>query len=313
MFGLSLTRRASELIYRFLLLRIGHSVPTVILLSVLVFGLFQLIPGDYLSEMQMNPAIPKERIEDMRTQFGLDQPFYIQYFIWVKKLMVGEMGYSFAQRRPAIDLISERFTRTLILTGLSLLISLTIIFPAAVISALNAGRRLDQIAFWFSLVGLSLPSVIASLLLLYFGYVTRLFPVSGNLILPALTLSIPTAAFLFRTLRLEMIETLSKPFIVAARAKGLPNSKVIWHAFRNSINPVISLAGITLGGLLSGSVVVEKVFNWPGLGALVVDSIISRDLFVALYSVLISAILIILANLLADLLLWMNDPRISRP
>jgi len=300
------------LIYRFVLKRIAHSIPTVFLLSFLVFALFQLIPGDYLSEMELNPSIPKERIEEMRVQFGLDQPFYVQYVIWVKKLAVGEMGYSFAQRRPAIDLISERFSRTMILTGLAFVLALLIVIPTAIISALNAGRRLDQLTFWASLVGLSLPSVIASLIFLYLGYGTGLFQVSGNILLPALTLAIPSGAFLFRTLRLEMIETLSKPYIVAARAKGLPDYRVVWHAFRNSINPVISLAGITLGGLLSGSVVVEKVFGWPGLGALVVDSIVSRDLFVALYAVLISAVLIIFANLLADLCLWLNDPRISR-
>jgi len=299
--------------FRFVLRRIGHSVPTLFLLSLLIFALFQLIPGDYLSEMQMNPAIPAERIEQMRTKFGLDQPFYIQYGIWLGRLLTGDLGYSFAQRRPAVDLIGERFVRTMQVTALALVMSLAIIIPAAVISALNAGRKLDQMAFWASLVGLSLPSVIASLLFLYLGYMLNLAPVSGSPFLPALTLSIPSGAFLFRTLRLEMIETLGKPFMVAVRAKGLPSYRVLWHAYRNSINPVISLTGITIGGLLSGSVVVEKIFGWPGLGALLVDSILSRDLFVALYTVLISAVLIILANLAADLLLWINDPRISRP
>jgi peptide/nickel transport system permease protein len=262
--------------------------------------------------MELNPSIPRERIQEIRSEFGLDQPFYVQYLIWVKGLITGDMGYSFAQRRPAVDLIAERFLRTLILTGLAFLISLVIVIPAAILSTLRAGSKMDQAAFWLSLIGLSLPSVIASLLFLYLGYGTGLFQVSGNLLLPALTLAIPSGAFLFRTLRLEMMETLSKPYIIAVRAKGLPHYRVIWHVFRNSINPLISLAGITLGGLLSGSVVVEKIFGWPGLGSLVIDSILTRDLFVALYAVLVSALMIIIANLLADLCLWLNDPRISR-
>jgi peptide/nickel transport system permease protein len=117
-------------------------------------------------------------------------------------------------------------------------------------------------------------------------------------------------AFFVRTLRLELADVLAQPFILAAAAKGLPRRRVLWHAFRNALNPMISLAGITIGGLLSGAVVVEKVFAWPGLGALIVDSILSRDLFVALDCVLVSAVLVIVANLLADLILALNDPQI---
>lgn len=130
------------------------------------------------------------------------------------------------------------------------------------------------------------------------------------MVLPSLALAMPSVAFFVRNLRLEMIETLRQPFVLAAAARGLPAHRVIFHALRNALNPTISMAGITFGGLLSGSVVVEKLFDWPGLGALTVDSILSRDLFVVLNCVLASALLIAVANLLADLILAWNDPRI---
>ncbi|MDA2929730.1 ABC transporter permease [Acidobacteria bacterium AH-259-O06] len=301
--------------FRFVLRRILETIPLLFLISLLIFALFKLIPGDYLSEMELNPSIPRQRIEELRQEYGLKQPFYIQYFTWVGQVLQGNLGYSFAQQRSAVELILERLTNTVILTISALALTIIVSFPLGILTALNPGRGLDRLALFFSLIGLSLPSVLASLIFLFFAFRTGWFPIGGtgglhHLVLPSLTLALPTIAFFVRNLRLEMIDTLRQPFVTAAAAKGLRPYRVVLHAFRNAVNPMISITGITFGGLLSGSVVVEKIFDWPGLGALVVDSILSRDLFVVLNCVLVSALLIVAANLLADLVLAWNDPRI---
>jgi peptide/nickel transport system permease protein len=204
---------------------------------------------------------------------------------------------------------------TLALTATALFLTLAVALPLEAISILRLGGWPDKLVLWSSLIGLSLPTVLSSLLLLYFAYLTRWFPIGGadtwrHALLPAVTLAVPMVGFFTRTLRLELIDVVDQPYVLAAAAKGLPPHRVLWHAFRNALNPVISLTGVTLGGLLSGAVVVEKVFSWPGLGALTVDSILARDLYVALACVLVSAFVVIVANLVADLLLAWNDPQI---
>lgn len=300
---------------RFTFSRILESVPLLLLLSFLVFTLFKLVPGDYLTEMELDPTISRERVEQLRQDYGLDTTLVNQYGLWVGQVLRGNFGYSFAQRRPASELILERASGTLILTAMALLMTLSVALPMAVIGAVRLGGWPDKIILWSSFLGLSLPTVLSSLFLLYFAYLTRWFPLGGadswsHAFLPAMTLAIPMIGFFVRTLRLELIDVFDQPYILAAAAKGLPTHRVLWHAFRNAVNPIISLTGVTLGGLLSGAVVVEKVFSWPGLGALTVDSILARDLYVALSCVLVSAVVIIIANLAADLLLAWNDPQI---
>ena len=300
---------------RFALRRLFESVPLLILLSILVFALFKAIPGDYLTEMELNPAISQEWVENIRNDYGLNRPVVVQYGMWLGQVVRGNFGYSFAQRRPATDLIWERLGGTLVLTFGAFSLVLLISVPFGVLCSLRAGGWVDRLGVWMSLIGLSFPTVISSLLLLYFAYWSGWFPLGGrgtlaHAILPSITLAIPTVALFLRTLRLELIDVQKQQFIIAAAAKGLPRHRVLWHALRNAANPLISLAGVTLGGLLSGAVIVEKVFGWPGLGSLTLDSILARDLYVALNCVLVSAVLVILANLLADVLLAWNDPRI---
>jgi peptide/nickel transport system permease protein len=295
-----------------------EAIPVLVVLTLLIFALFRLIPGDYLAEMEMNPAVSPETVERLRADFGLDRSVPAQFGIWLSQLARGNLGYSFAQRRPALDLIRERLGRTLALTAAAFSLSLLVALPLGCLAAAQLGRWPDRLCLWGSLIGLSLPSVLSSLLFLYFAFWVGRLPggepgtITG-VVLPAVTLAIPASALLTRTLRLEMAHVLTQPYIAAAVARGLPRWRVLWHAFRNGVNPVISLAGVTLGGMLSGAVVVEKVFSWPGLGALVVDSILARDLYVALGAVLIAAVFVIAANFAADLLLAVNDPRVRRP
>ena len=301
---------------QFLLRRILESIPLLFLLSLLIFALFELIPGDYLTEMELNPAVSQQQVQELRSAYGLEDPFYLQYFKWMSQIVRGNLGYSFAQQRPAVELIADRLGNTLILTAAAFLLALALSLPLAMWAALRPGAWPDRLSLLFSLFGLSMPTVLMSLLLLLFAYWTRpWFPIGGtggvrHLILPSLTLALPLVAFIFRTLRLELIDALGQPYVLAAAARGLPQWRVVYHALRNALNPVISIMGLVLGGLLSGSVVVEKVFDWPGLGALTVASILQRDLFVALNCVLVAAVMMIAANLLADLLLAWNDPRI---
>ncbi len=300
---------------RFLLQRSLESLPLLVLLSLLMFALFDLIPGDYLTEMELNPSVPPERVAELRLRYGLNEPFYKQYFQWVSGVLQGELGYSFSQQRPASALIRERLLNTLALTFSSLLLTLALSLPLGVWAAFRPGSWPDRFSLSFSVVGLSLPTIITSLLLLYFAYWSGWFPIGGfggltHLILPSFTLALPMVAIIVRTLRLELIDVLDQPYMLAATAKGLSHSRFLYHALRNALNPVISIVGLILGGLLSGSVVVEKVFGWPGLGALTVTSILERDLFVAINCVMTASILIVSANFLADLALALNDPRV---
>ena len=295
--------------------RLLETAVLIFLLSLLIFGLFAAVPGDYLSEMELNPAIPASQVERMRAEFGLDQPFHLQYFKWLSQVGRGNLGYSFAQRRPATSLIAERAVNTLLLAGFALLFSVGLALPLAVVSSLYFNRWPDHLSRLISLGGMSLPTLLTSLLFLYLAFLTGWFPIGGagtlrHVILPALTLALPLFSFLTRTLRLELVDALSQPFITALRSKGLPGRQVFWYAFRQALNPVISLSGLILGGLLSGSVVVERVFGWPGLGELTVASILARDLYVALNCVLVASGLVILANFAADIVLACNDPRV---
>lgn len=300
---------------KFILRRIIETVPLLFFLSLLVFALFSMVPGDYLTEMENNPSIRPETIQQLREDYGLTRPFYVQYFLWVGQFVQGNLGYSFAQQRPAARLILERLGNTGLLAVSAMAFSLLFALPIGILAALKQGRWVDWMALSLSLAGLSIPTVLAGLMFLYFAFHSGWFPLGGSggvsyLLLPSLTLALPISAFLIRSLRLEMIEALEQPYVLAAAARGLSPLRVVLHGLRNAINPIISLTGIIFGGLLSGTVVVEKIFDWPGLGALVVDSILSRDLFVVLNCLLISALLIAAANLTADLLLAWNDPRI---
>lgn len=300
---------------RFLLRRLLETLPLLLLLSLFVFLLFRLVPGDYLSEMELNPSVSREMIEELRGLYGIDRPFYTQYFLWLGKVFRGELGYSFAQQRPALDLISERLVRSLLLTLAAFFLTVLVSFPLGIWASLRAGRWPDRVGLVFSLLGFSFPPVLLSLFLVYLAFATGWFPVGGAeevdaVVLPAVALAWPAAAFWTRTLRAEMLDTLRQPFVVACAARGLSPARIVLHALRNALNPLLSIMGMTLAGFLSGSVVVEKVFDWPGLGALTVDSLLARDVFVALNCVMVTALLTVLASFLADLALALNDPRI---
>ncbi len=300
---------------RFLLRRTYQTVLLLFLISLFVFALTKAIPGDFLTEMEMNPAVSREEVEELRQLYHLNEPFYVQYVSWIGQIISGEFGYSFAQQRPAAGLLTERLANTLLLSSTAFLMILVFTFSLGITTALGVGRWPDRAGLLVTLFGLSCPPLLLALLGLYFAFKTGLFPIGGfggirHLVLPSLILAIPSAAFLARQLRLELLDALKQPFVTAAIARGLGTRRVVAHAIRDALNPMISLLGLVWGGLLSGSVIVEKVFSWPGLGSLVAESILSRDLFVVVNGILLSAVLIIFSNLVADVALALNDPRI---
>ncbi|GAB4254620.1 MAG: ABC transporter permease [Acidobacteriota bacterium] len=284
------------------------------LLCLLVFALFALIPGDFLTEMELNPTVSPSTIEKLRQEFGIGAPLPVQYWRWLSNLARGNLGYSFVYRRPVRDVLLERIGSTLSLTLAAFGLVLVLALPAGLAAAWRAGGIVDKLVLALSLAGTSLPTVLASLVLLMMAFAVGGSYLDGEggfrLWLPALSLAIPSASFICRVLRLEYLAALEAPHIQAARALGLRPRTVAWRAFRYAANPVISLGGLVLGGLLSGSVVAEKVFGRPGLGALAVDAVLARDLYVAVAAVLVAALFVIVANLLADVLLALNDPRV---
>lgn len=300
---------------RFLIARLLQLLLILGLISLLVFSLFKLIPGDYWSEMELNPTIPSQSVAQLRKDFGLDQPVYVQYGMWLKSLLHGDLGYAFSQRRPAAHLIEEHLENTALLALCAFALTLAVAVPLGILAASRAGGAVDRFILVGALLGLSIPTVLSSVLLLIFRYRlgwltqpgtgTRL----GTLLLAALALALPAIALFLRSLRAELIETFNHPFLLAAEARGLSRPRLLYHALRSALNPLISLAGMLLGGLLSGAVVVEKVFDWPGMGSLIVDSILSRDLFVALDCLLVASLLVVSVNFVSDFLLALNDPR----
>ena len=314
--------------------RLLQAVPTLLLASALSFAIMQLAPGNYLDTLLQNPKISPERIEELRKQFGLDKPAIMQYFLWLWGIISrGDFALSYAYQRPVSELLWERVPATLFLAIASLIVTWGIAIPLGIIGAVHQNRLLDKVLRVISYAGQAVPTLVMGLLLLTFVQnISPLFPV-GNMtsinyseltplgkvldiawhsFFPVLALSITGFAGLQRITRGELLEVLRQDYIQTARAKGLPENRVIYvHALRNAINPLITLLGFELAGLLSGSFIVENFFNWPGLGRLILQAVTAKDTYLVMASLMLGAVMLIIGNLLADLLLKSSDPRIK--
>lgn len=307
---------------------------TILLASALSFFIIQLAPGDYLDALRQNPQISEETIKGLQQRFGLDKPIIEQYFLWLKQIVTqGDFGISFAYQRPVADLLWERVPATLLLTLASLVVTWAIAIPLGVIGAVQQNQWSDRVIRTISYIGQGFPTLITGLLLLFFAQLTSpLFPVGGmtsiehedltplgkvldiawHMILPTLALSITGYAGLQRITRGELLDVLRQDYVRTARAKGLPENRVIYvHALRNAINPLITLLGFEFAGLLGGSFIAETYFNWPGLGRLTLQAALNQDLYLIMAALMMGAVLLIIGNLLADLLLTRVDPRIK--
>jgi len=306
-------------------------IPLLIGITFFSFLIISLAPGDYLTAMSQNPQVTAETIEGLRAKFGLDMPWYIQYFKWLWNAMRLDFGYSFANQVPVFSLISERMLNTLLLAFSAALFAWGLSIPLGIISAVRQNTWIDRSASFVSFIGLSIPEVFFALIMVLFASKTGWFPVGGmksidfeflsypaqildlmhHLILPTIVLGSISMAGRMRQMRGNLLDTLQQDYIQTARAKGLNERTVIYkHALRNAINPLITLFGFTLARLLSGAFLVEVVMSWPGLGRLTLDALFSRDLYLVMGSLLMASVLLILGNLAADIMLAMADPRI---
>lgn len=314
--------------------RLLQALLTIFLASALSFFVMKLSPGDYVDTLRQNPKISPERIEEIRQQFGLDKSWPQQFWLWLRQIVTqGDFGTSFVYQRSVSSLLWERVPATLLLAIASLFITWAIAIPLGILAAVKQNRPTDKILQVLSYAGQGFPSFITALFLLFFAQVTTpLFPV-GNMtsidhaeltwfgkildigwhaILPLIALSITSFAGLQRIMRGQLLDVLRQDYIQTARAKGLPENRVIYvHALRNAINPLITLLGFELASLLSGAFITENFFNWPGLGKLSLQAVLAKDQYLVMASLVMSAVLLILGNLIADLILKAADPRIK--
>ena len=316
---------------RYVVRRFLHMVPLVIGISLISFFIIQLAPGDFLTQQALNPQVSAERIAQERARFGLDKPIYLQYLIWLKNILHLDFGYSFAYRLPVFTLIKSRLYNTFILSLSAMIFTWVLSIPLGILSAVKQYSWLDKLISVFAFLGLAIPNFFFALLLLYMAMKTGWFPVGGMysinyeslslggkiwdriyyLILPTIVLGTAGMAGLVRQMRGNLLDYLKADFIITARAKGLSERVVILkHAVRNAVNPLITLFGFALPGLLSGAALTEIVMSWPGLGRLMLEAVLKMDLYLVMGSLIMGAVLLILGNLVADLLLAWVDPRI---
>ncbi len=300
----------------YVLRRLAQAVLTLCGVSVAVFVLLRIMPGDPAVAMLPDGA-PPEVVAALRRALGVDQPLPVQYAIFLRDVARGDFGQSIQHQVPAAQVVAERLPMTLKLTAAAIVMSVLIAFPLGVLAASRRSSLWDLGAMVTALVGQSVPAFwLGIILILVFAVQLRWLPTSGSqelshLVLPAVTLSAWATALVARLVRSSMLEVLAQDYVRTARAKGLSNWAVlVRHALRTALLPVVTVLGLQIGALLSGAVVVETVFAWPGVGKLVVDAIFRRDYPVVQAVLLVSSAAFILINLLVDLSYGYLDPRI---
>jgi len=300
-------------------------------MTLLSFLIIHLAPGDYFTQLKMNPQISPETIAAMERNFGLDKPVLVQYFYWVKNILTFNLGESFAYHVPNAFLIKERLLNTVALSVFSIMATWMLAIPLGIYAARKKGCWQETVLSAAAYVGISLPSFFIAMLLVFLAARTMVLPIGGttsifwtgaslwekfvdylrHLLLPGMALTLAGIGSLYRLMKNNFLEALGSPYILTARAKGLPPVLVLYkHALRNAVNPMITIFGYELSGILSGAALVEIITNWPGMGRLILDAVLSQDLYLVMASLLIGGFLLILGNLIADILLVMADPRI---
>lgn len=319
------------MVLRYTLQRVTQLVPTVLLISFLVFFLIHMIPGDPVRVMlgyggsDDAANIPRELYERTRRELGLDQPIYIQYWNWLSRALQGDLGRSLATNEPVLHVIFSRLPATLYLALASFLLSLVISIPLGILAAVKQNSPADYAASLFAILGLCIPNFwLALLLILFFSINLRWFPSIGytppqedfgqflrHITLPTIVLGTATAAAIMRFMRAEFLEQLRQDYVRTATAKGLPRRLVLWkHTLKNSLIVTSTAVGFQVAHLLGGSTVIETVFAYPGLSYLLLQSIYARDFPLVQGVVLFLALTVVLVNFLVDIFYTMLDPRI---
>lgn len=314
---------------QYLIKRLLTSIPTLIAISIVIFAILALAPGDPLGEFASNPAITAEVRENIRKSFGLDQPIHVRYFKWVWSFLRGDMGYSFTSRSPVFELLRQRLSTTLWVVGSAYIFSLLIAVPLGIISAVKRYSKTDQIITTFTFLGFSLPTFFTGLLfIIVFSVQLNWLPFIYNStlkvtdwasfvaqfkqsIMPICVLALYQSAKLMRFIRSAVLEELNHDYVRTALAKGLTKFAVIKnHILRNAMIPVVTLIALDIPAIFTGALVTEQVFRVPGIGALLIESIYRSDTPVVMAITFIYGILIVIFNLIADLLYGFLDPRV---
>ncbi len=309
--------------------RLLLAIPILLGITLIDFTLVNLAPGDPITAM-IDPAAPLNvgELEALKESLGLDQPFFVRYFLWLKEVASGNMGYSYVHNVPVLERIQNRLGPTLLLTISALTISVVVGIPLGLISALKQYSKLDYFLTFSAFAGISVPNFFLAMAGIYifalkldllppFGMISlrsnlpRAVDTAYHLILPATVLGFASMASLMRFARTSLLEVLDQDYITTARSKGLQQRRVLsTHALRNALIPLITVLGLRLPGLFGGSVIIETIFSWPGIGQLAIESITDRDYPQIMSLLLITAVLVLLANLLTDMIYAYVDPRI---
>lgn len=311
--------------------RFFSMIPMLLGVSFIVFILMYLTPGDVLSQARASQDISKEYIMAMEKLYGLDQPWYVQYVLWLKNALCFNFGESWTYKIPVSQLLLERVPITLLLTFSSLILTWIIAIPLGVLAAVYKDSFFDRITALFAYASLSVPDFFLALLAVLFAAKTGIFPIGGqtslthefmpfaerfldlahHLVLPSLVLAIGGVAGIMRVMRANFLDYIRADYVTTARAKGLSERVIFFkHVLRNAMNPLITSIGFAFSGLLSGALLVENIMNYPGLGQLLFNAFMKQDQHLVMASVLMSCFMLMLGNLLADILLACSDPRV---
>jgi len=317
--------------FKYIFRRLIISIPLLLVMALFTFVIMQESTGSFYDLLKVNPLISQETIDRYMTMYQLDKPVLVQFYRWLIGVCHFEFGYSFYYNIPVVKVIMGRLGNTFILSLSSLIVTWFVAIPLGIVAALNRNRFVDRIIQFVSYLSLSTPSFFLAMLLLYFASRFGFFALGGmhsahyeelsfwgraldllrHLAIPTIALSIGSIGSLQRIMRGNMLEVLGQQYVLTARAKGLPEGRVIYlHALRNAINPLITLLGYSFSHLVSGAALIEIICNWPGLGTLMLTAVRSKDVYLVMASFLMGGVLFLLGNLFADILLARSDPRI---
>ena len=306
--------------------------PLLIIVSIISFFIIRLSPVDPLAELRLNPSISQETLDKEVKRLNLDKPIYVQYISWAKSFIKWDLGYTSTGEKVSVKL-KERIPNTLLLTVVVIFMTWAAGIPLGILAAVKKETAFDRFLTVISSIGMAIPSFFFAILMLIFAVKTGWFPVGGltsynfnelgfwgkftdiarHLILPSIVLFTISLSGLQRQMRANMLEVLDSDYVKFARAKGLSEWKVLFkHALRNAINPMITLLGFEFAGLLSGAALTEYVFQYPGLGRLILEAVMKSDINLVMASLMMGTIMLILGNLIADILLMITDPRLRK-
>lgn len=310
----------------YLIKRTLGTIPLLLGVSLLLFGVLHLAPGTPMDVYADNPSVSQEALDQMKVALGLDQPLPVQYTKWVTAFVTGEWGYSIRTARPVTTEIAERLWPTVLLGGSSFLVALLVAVPLGILSAVRRYSSVDYGITFMSFLGISMPVFwLALMLQLLFSVHWRLLPSAGmqtigdgslpdllrHLLMPALILAFASVAGWSRYMRSSMVEVLSQDYVRTAKAKGLTGRRVVYrHALRNALIPVITVVALDFAGILAGAVITETIFAWPGIGRLFIESMNGRDYPVLMALMMLGSFALVVSNVLADLAYAAADPRI---